>query len=268
MKEYYFKEDHIYYRKNDFQPDRKTLVFIHGVSGSSSAWLPYEDKFSKEYNVLTYDIRGHGKSHRYKKYEDYKIDKFSQDLYDLVNFLKIEKFILISNSYGVFIHLDFISKYKNYVEASIFLGPHFNINKMPSAKIFKLFLNIIAKIKFPIFSKKVRKNLDYSKYINTGDFNIPRTIADVSNTSLQVFLMCTKQSYSLDYENLLGSINMPVLIVSGEKDKIFPIEYAQTMAQKIPNAKIVAIKNTDHIIVLNNYKEVSRAIEEFVGNLK
>ena len=82
MKEFYFKENHIYYRMNDFKPDRKTLVFVHGMSGSSSAWIEYEEKFSKEYNVLTYDLRGHGKSHRYKKFNDYEIDKFTEDLYE------------------------------------------------------------------------------------------------------------------------------------------------------------------------------------------
>ena len=264
MKEFYFKEGHIYYRMNDFDPNRKTLVFVHGMSGSSSAWLPYEEKFSKEYNVLTYDLRGHGKSHRYKKYDDYEMSKFTEDLYDLVNFLKLKNFVIIGHSYGVFVVLDFISKYKDYVDAVVFLSPHFKVIKMPQAKISRMIVNAVTKIRFPIFLKKTRKHLDYSKYLNSGDFNIRRTIADVSNTSLQVFLMCTKQSYLFDYENMLGSIDKPVLIMSGEKDKIFPNEYARLMAQKIPNAKIITIKNTDHIIVLNNFKEVSGAIENFI----
>ena len=264
MQESYYKENHIYYRHNDFKANRKTLVFVHGLSGSSSAWLHYENKFSEDYNVLTYDIRGHGKSHRYRKYSDYEIDKFTEDLYDLVTFLKLNNFIIIGHSYGVFIVLDFLKKHGEFVCGSVLLGPHFNVLKMSSAKVAKFFVDVSTKFRFPIFIKKTRKHLDYSKYLNTRDFNLRRTIADVGNTSLQVFLMCTKQSYLLDYENLLGEIKTPVLLVSGEKDKIFPNEYAQMMAKKIPNSKIVTIKNTDHIIVLNNFKEVSEAIENFV----
>jgi pimeloyl-ACP methyl ester carboxylesterase len=268
MKEFFLKENGIYYRMNDFKPDRKTLVFVHGMSGSSIAWIRYEEKFSKEYNVLTYDIRGHGKSHRYKKYDDYEMNKFGEDLYDLVNFLKIKNFILIGHSYGVFVVFDFISKHKEYVDALVFLSPHFNVLKMPQARISKFILNIFRVIKFPIFIKKTRKHVDYSKYINSGDFNIPRTIADVGNTGLQVFIMCTRQTYILNYENLLSEIKVPVLIISGEKDSIFPNKYAQIMAQKILNAKIVTIKNTNHILVLNNFKEVGDTILEFVEKLK
>ena len=72
MKELFFVEKGIYYRINDFKPDRATLVLIHGASGSSSAWWPYEKMFENKYNMLTYDIRGHGMS---KKYPNYGFEK-------------------------------------------------------------------------------------------------------------------------------------------------------------------------------------------------
>jgi len=87
MQEYIW-EDRIYYETNEFKPDRLTLVFVHGVSGSSSAWLPYEKIFENKYNILTYDIRGHGKSKKYPNYSDYEIKNFAEDLHDLISFLK------------------------------------------------------------------------------------------------------------------------------------------------------------------------------------
>ena len=99
MQEHIF-DNRIYYRTNEFQPGRPTLVFAHGVSGSSSAWLPYEKIFENKYNILTYDIRGHGLSKKYPHYEDYEIKKFAEDLHDLVSSLGITKFVLVSNSFG------------------------------------------------------------------------------------------------------------------------------------------------------------------------
>ncbi len=58
MKEAYYEG--IYYRKNEFHPDRITLVFSHGVSGSSSAWWPYEKIFKNKYNVLFMTFAGTG----------------------------------------------------------------------------------------------------------------------------------------------------------------------------------------------------------------
>ncbi len=264
MEEYFFNERQIYYRKNDFNFVKPTMVFIHGISGSSSAWDLYEKKFKEEYNILSYDLRGHGMSHRYKEYNDYSIDNFTEDLFQLIKYLKIKKFIIISHSYGVFTALDFISKHQEYIDSSIFLSPHYNVNLMLSVKIFKPIINIANKIGFSISDSKQRKHIDYSTYINTGDYNIKRTIEDVSNTSLQVYLMASKQSFTFNYESLLKYIHIPTLIISGENDTIFPTKYAKEMAQKIPNAKIDIIKNTNHILVLNNFKEVSVLLNKFI----
>ncbi len=268
MEEFIFKDRKIYYRKNKFDPNKQTIVFIHGVSGSSSAWVLYEDKFRHDYNILSFDLRGHGKSHRYKKYKDYKIDEFAEDLHQLIKFLNIEKFIMISHSYGTFVALEFISKHEEYVEASILLSPNYNVNLMPTSKPFKAFLKIATKLKIPISNKKIRKHIDYSKYINTSDFDIKRTIADLDNTGLQVYFMCTKQSFLLNYEKLLNKIKIPVLIISGEKDTIFPVKYAKEINKKIKNSELVIIKNTNHILVLNNFNEVSELIGKFVTKIK
>jgi len=101
-------KNRIFYKKNNFNNKRKTLVFVHGLSGSSSAWEPYEKKFESNFNVLTFDLRGHGKSFRPKKISGYLIEKFSEDLYKLVKYEKINNFILIGHSFGNLIVLDFL----------------------------------------------------------------------------------------------------------------------------------------------------------------
>ena len=44
-------------------PNSKTWVtFVHGAGGSSSIWFKQLREFSKHFNVLLLDLRGHGKS--------------------------------------------------------------------------------------------------------------------------------------------------------------------------------------------------------------
>ena len=85
MKESFF-DNRIYYRTNDWKSDRTTIVFVHGVCGSSSAFWEFEKKLGEKYNILAYDLRGHGLSKRYREYSDYKIENFSKDLLELVNY--------------------------------------------------------------------------------------------------------------------------------------------------------------------------------------
>ena len=270
MKENIF-DNKIYYRTNEWKPGRETLVFVHGVCGSSSAWWEFEKKLIEEYNTLAIDIRGHGKSKRFEEYEDYKIENFSKDVYELVNFLGVKKFIIISHSFGTFISLDFISRYTEYLKAAVFLSPNFNAGAMREARMAKPFLSLLAKIKFPISKTKERKHLDYLKdYPNSGDFNLRRTYADVSNTSLRTYLYCMNQIYSFDGEEILGKINFPTLIIHGKEDSIFPIKYGEEMASKIKNSKMVKLDGVCHKLKdsMITIDKISSAMKEFLKTIK
>jgi len=265
MQEYVFSPKNLYYRKNKFKPDRPTLVFVHGLSGSSSAWFLYEKKFEERYNVLTFDLRGHGNSEKPKNFEDYAIRKFSEDLFELASHLQISRFVLISHSFGVLVAFDFMAEHLDMVEKAVFLSPNFAPRRIPSGKILEPFLGLAGWLRILPFNQAGKGRVDYSRFINTGDWNIPRSFADVSNTGLRPYLYCTRQSYEVDYEKLLEQINVPTLIMHGRKDSIFPVSGSLVMREKIKNSRLAIIENSDHILVLNNFPEVSGAIAEFVS---
>ena len=69
------------------------------------------------YRLITYDIRGHGKSDAGN--EDFSIDLFVSDLIGLMDALKIERAILCGLSMGGYIALNAIDKYKERFDALI-----------------------------------------------------------------------------------------------------------------------------------------------------
>lgn len=264
MKEYFFEEKGLYYRKNEFDLNKQTLVFIHGLSGSSSAWINYENKFINEYNILTFDLRGHGKSIKYSNQNDYKMEFFVEDIYALIKSLNINKFILISHSLASIIALEFLNKHLDIVSKVILISPQYNVNNMLSAKITKPFIFGLSNLLITSKSKKVGDHIDYSKYKNGGDWNIPRMIADIGNTGIGIYFYCSKQTYFFNGENILDKINIPTLIIHGRKDSIFPIKWGMEINKRIKNSKMSIIENLDHILVLNNFPEVSELIDKFI----
>lgn len=268
MEEFFLEKRGIYYRCNEFNQNRPTLFFIHGVSGSSSAWLPYEKELNEEYNIISMDLRGHGKSSRPEQYKDYAVEEFSEDLYELLCHVGIKKCVLISNSFGCLVALAFIAKHQNMISAAIFIGPHFAVGKMASARLIKPFLMFAVKTK-PAFSSSALHgdHIDYSKYKNTGDWNVRIAIANIKNTGLWTYLYTTAQSYAFDGENTLKKITVPTLIIHGAKDTIFPLKYGVMMAADIPNAKLIVLDDIDHIVVLNKSTEVISIIRNFVSDI-
>jgi pimeloyl-ACP methyl ester carboxylesterase len=268
MQEYIF-ENRIYYRTNEFKGDRLTLVFAHGVSGSSSAWLPYEKIFENKYNVLTYDIRGHGMSKKYPNYEDYEIKNFISDLHDLVTYLKIPKFVLISNSFAGLVHLEYLKLYGGTVMANVFTSPEVYLNTGFLTKILRLILKILTKIiSFFPFNPKPRGHVDYTKHLGSTDWDINRNLADIRNTGFRAHFYTLRQSFAPTPEFPLEKINIPTLIMHGEKDSMIPIKNIATMAKKIKNSEFIIIKNIDHNTAHNGVKEISETIESFLEKNK
>ena len=267
MKEFYLKEE-IYHRINEFKKDRLTLVFIHGLTGSSSAWIPYEKIFEDKYNILTYDIRGHGKSKKYPRYEDYEIKKFAEDLHSLILHLNISKFILISHSFGTLIAAEYLKLHPEKVLANIFLSPIFGSEKGLTAKILRLILKPAKIFNLLSFNPKPGRHIDYSNFLNTTDWDIKRFYADIPNTTLRVHSYCLKQSLIPQQEYFPGKFNIPILTVHGTKDTLAKAENSVIFSRKIKNCELVLIQNANHFFMLNDIKGTSSILESFIEKNK
>jgi pimeloyl-ACP methyl ester carboxylesterase len=261
----YFNERHgIYYRTNTFEPGRPTLVFVHGVSGSSSAWRPYEARFSPLYNIVTYDLRGHGKSRKYAHLRDYAIDRFIDDLSALLDGLFIERCTLIGHSFATLLALEFLRRHQDRVASAVLASADFDVGRAGGARLLERILRPVGIMDWLPFRPGPGAHVDYARYPRSGDWNIPRMAADIGNTTWRVYLYCTRQIYAVHAESALQSIRVPVLLIHGRRDSIFNVENARYMATQMPHARLVVIDEADHIIVLNHPDAVGNAIERFL----
>ena len=267
MTEHVLEERGIYYRTNAFVPGRQTLVFVHGVSGSSSAWTPYEARFESSYNLLTYDLRGHGKSRKYPRCRDYAIPHFVEDLKAVLEHVGIDQCVLISHSFAVLIALEFLRGHQACVRGAVLLSADFDVGRPLPAKVLKTLLAPVTLLEWLPFHPRAGRHIDYARYPDSGDWHLPRMRADVGNTTWRVYLYCTKQAFAVHAEVLLVNIRVPVLLMHGRKDTIFSVDNARYMAARIPRAELVVLDDADHILVLNRPHQVGDTIERFVRQL-
>ncbi|MBD3189140.1 MAG: alpha/beta fold hydrolase [Candidatus Heimdallarchaeota archaeon] len=77
----------------------KPLIFINGGFISSSMWKPQVDFFSRNYQVILYDVRGHGKTGASEE-KNYSVELFAEDLLHLIRKLGVTPPILCGLSLG------------------------------------------------------------------------------------------------------------------------------------------------------------------------
>jgi len=82
------------------------LVMVHGLGGNLAAWhLTMVPELQPEYRVLTYDLRGHGRSDAPPA--GYTTGDMAQDLRGILDGLDIERAALVGHSWGADVVLHF-----------------------------------------------------------------------------------------------------------------------------------------------------------------
>ncbi len=263
MIEGYF-QDRIYFRRNDFVAGRQNLIFMHGLSGSLSAWRFYEDRFSANYNLLFFDLRGHGKSIKKRDFGYYDPKNTAEDINGLAKKFGMDRFVLVSHSFSTLLALEYARTYSQTVKSLILLAPDYRIAQTARAKMAWPFLTFSQINNLLPFEERIGKHIDYSKFIGSGDWDWRRLFADISNTSLRVYCHCLRQARKTDGWKLICGIKLPVLIIHGKKDTVFPCSDSVLLAKKIPGARLKILPEANHILVINNHKEVAEEIVKFI----
>lgn len=268
MKESFFEERGIYYRANEFKTQRKTLVFLHGLSGSSSAWVQYEKAFESEYNIVTLDLRGHGKSRKYLFHSAYNPELMVDDVFALLKHLSVESCVIVGHSFGTLLALFALHKNPRLFHAAIFLSPTFGASRawwIPFARVLAILYSSLSLI-LP-FREEGRGHVDYARLIPTGDWSLRRIVQDIHNTTLRVYLFCMTHIYGYDRIDWWRELRMPVLIVHGKQDTVIPVANALILAHEIPGAKLILLEDANHILPLNNFDAVRAELKNFFESL-
>ncbi len=95
----------------------RCLTLIHGAGGNLNSWYNQVPAFSRRYQVLTYDVRGHGQTELPEG--ELTTELWVEDLYTLLKALNISETILLGHSMGGGIALRFTLTHPEKVKALI-----------------------------------------------------------------------------------------------------------------------------------------------------
>lgn len=232
---------------------RGNLVFIHGMFGGLSNFDPLIGCLHG-YSIYVPDI------------PLYDLDKSKLTIPGLADWFNdflesrdIEDAILLGNSMGGHVALEFAHKYPSKVKALVLTGS--------SGLLEYDFGSSFPKRKSREYLKE-RANLTF--YDDLADDVIVDEILDVVNSrkKLLSLLKLTRSTHSHNMESMLPEIHQPTLLVWGKQDVVTPPKVALKFESLLPNAQLQWIDRCGHAPMMERPDQFSAIMKDFLSGLK
>ena len=239
--------------------------------------------FKKNFTVIWFDYRGHHLSEMPRKPEQLTIENIAKDAECLLDELKIDKITVLGHSMGVNIVLEIFHRVPERIKSLILAngsarGPlerllRTNLLQMGFPYLFK------AHEKFPNLTNLLWKTQVRSKFapwiVGILGFNpslakvsdIKTYVEMVGNIDMIVTLQLLKDYESYDATAWIDKIDVPTLIIAGEKDLIIPREEQEIMHQLIQDSRYELIRNGSHCPQMDIPELINIMIDRFLKDV-
>lgn len=243
---------------NNPETNNNTLIIIPGWGGSHETWADFVNSAKKDFtDIHVIDMPCFGGQDCPK--EIWGVDEFAEYVKEEIYRITQRKFVLLGHSFGGQIAVKFADKYPENIEKLILSGAAVF---RPKRIIRRLILGTIAKTGKMLFKLPIIEKLDilarkfFYKAVGSPDYN------KTSGIKREIFKKIIRQ----DLEKLLPNINIPTLIIWGEKDLYTPLRYGKKINKLISNSKLHIIKNGGHGLHLHNKEEILSLIRRFINS--
>jgi len=246
----------------------ETIVMIHGLGGSVDFWQAQKDFLRTDFQVVSMDLPGHGKS----SWMPLTLTEMSKDISQILSHLGVSQFSLIASSMGGLVALELYRMIPQDVMRISLVG---SIPKFARASNYPAGLDIdkirtlsqqfdgdyaaILDIFFrSLFTMKERQG-DRFKWVK----EMRHTQALPQREALKHFLEILEKT---DLRDRLSSMICPVQFITGTEDYICPKAIMDWVASHAHNARFDFIEGCGHLPFLTDVKEYNRLVEDFLLN--
>ena len=267
--------DHYYqWIRNPQKTDKKpVMVFIHGWAGSARYWESTANALSEDFDCLLYDMRGFGRSKLPPNPIElsYEMSDYADDLAILLDQLEISEISLHAHSMGASVATFFINRHRDRVKHAILTCNGIFEYDEKAFKAFHKFGAYVVKFRYKWFLKIPLADRMFmarflSRPINKSDryaFLEDFLLADYESALGTIYTSVSKEAVEIMPQEF-SEIEVPTLLVSGEKDQIIPAEMAKQAARLNDKLEYLEISNTGHFPMLEDSDSYLKGVKNFL----
>jgi 3-oxoadipate enol-lactonase len=257
---------HVFYERTG---KGDAILLLHAGLQDHNMWNEQVKFFSKEYEVITIDLPYHGKT------SGTDTLLLAQDLIKiLLDSLRLNKVSIAGLSMGASITQDFIIAYPQRVNKAILISSGLNGFEKIQA------IDSVSSYWWPQFKQALKEKdtaraaAEFTRAWAEGIYRRADSLKSpvsqqVYNTTLANLQLHKMENWPLLKNNppaieKLASIQVPVLIIDGDKDLPYITDASQYLEKNISKARRVVIKDAAHMLNLEKPEELNKLILDFL----
>ncbi len=241
----------------------RPVILLHGWLGSWGLWQETMTQIGRHYRTYALDFWGFGESG--KKRPSYAVQDFVSLVDQFMEQLGIAQAPLVGHSMGGTVSLLVSMKYPQRVSKVVVIGSP--ITGASLNFLLKLFgqrmiayvvhTNLWAlRLGFRILAPLYSRDKHWADMMDR----------DISQTTMQSFLMSIASLRQTDLRPNLGQIHVPIMGMYGDKDIVVHPEQWQPLMEGVPNSRIERFHTAGHFIMLDEPGKFVETLLEFLAS--
>ncbi|MBP0018641.1 MAG: alpha/beta hydrolase [Cyanobacteria bacterium SBLK] len=261
-------------RRESANSSKLVLVFMHGWGGSSRYWEDVARILSEFFDCLLYDFRGFGRSGLSDARVpslSYELEEYAEDLVILLTELGIEKIILSAHSFGASIATLFAHRYPEKIDKLILTCSGIFVYNKLTFSAFHAAGTLVVKLRYRWFLQvPFAGRLFMVRFVHRGlsdrwnkMFLEDYLLADREAATETIKTAVSKQAAE-EMPKAFAGLQMPTLLIMGEKDQIIPPRLGKSAAVLNSQIKYVEIPQTGHFPMLEDPETYMQQVSQFL----
>jgi len=251
------------------------FILMHGFGASLFSWHEVTTPLTEFGTVIAYDRPAFGLTERPFEWEGenpYSQDSQIKLVTGLMDALNVEQAILVGNSAGGTIAMLTTLKYPQRVQSLILVDPAVYAGGGAPTWIRPLLGTPQMRHLGPLFARQIQTR--GPEFIETA-WHDPSKITPevmegyqkplrVENWDKALWEL-TLSSRESGLSERLDEFDLPILVITGDDDRIVPTEESIRLAGELPNAELVVIQESGHLPHEEQPDEFMNAVKSFLS---
>jgi 3-oxoadipate enol-lactonase len=238
------------------EPGSPKLVCLHGVTSHGRHFRPLAERLADRFHVLALDQRGHGDSTWEPPWH------LEQYVEDALAATPADRCTWLGHSFGGRVAYELAAAAPERVErlvvscTSAFLGPPDGWAER--ARIVRA--DGMESIADSVVVRWFTPDLPREEPETVARFR-----AMLVATPAEGYARCCEALAAWDARERISAISVPTLVVAGAEDPATPVEHAELLASRIPDARLHVLERAAHLANVERAYEFTSAVLDHLG---